>query len=143
MATPTSVLNARVRKLGSLFWMLLLFTDSQSIIAFVSPSMFHTQFTAVNLSVAIAAVRDNMGLFLAALIFAAVGFIWLVIAVTAAVSAHKLYGNWTVLVSVFSYYWTHQVLTNCLTVATAGIIGRWFVIGEKTPTFTTGLKVSL
>jgi len=100
-------------------------------------------FTAFNLSIAIAAVRDNMGLFVAALGVAAIGFVWLIITVTAGVSTHRMYGNWTIVYVIFSYHWTHQVLTNVLSVATAGIIGRWFVIGDETPTFTTGLKEML
>lgn len=97
-------------------------------------------FTTIHLSVAITAVRDNMGLFLAALLTVVVGYVWMGILAIASVGAHKYYGNWTVAVSIFSYYWTHQVLTNVLAVATAGTIGRWFVIGEKTPSFTRGLK---
>jgi len=100
-------------------------------------------FTSVNLSVAVAAVRNNMGLVTASLGIAAVGFAWLFVAVIAGVNAYQNYGRWTLAYALFSYCWTHQVLTNVLTVATSGIIGRWFVIGEETPSLTTGLKETL
>ena len=44
---------------------------------------------------------------------------------------------------MFSYYWASQVITNVMSVATAGVIGRWVVLGEETPTFSTGVKVSV
>lgn len=84
-----------------------------------------------------------MGLLLAVLSVAGVGFCYLIIAITSGTFAYKSHGNWTLVYSIFSYYWTHQVLTNVLSVTTAGIIGRWFVIGECTPTFTDGLKEML
>lgn len=82
-----------------------------------------------------------MGLFLAGLLAAACSFAWLIISITAAINAHKRWGWWTTAYIIFSYYWTHQVLTNVVSVTTAGIIGRWFVLGECTRNFTTGLKV--
>ena len=99
------------------------------------------QFTAVNLSVAISAVRDNMGLFLVGLCVSGVGFVWLSIHVCACTIAHKTFGNWTLVFTIFSYYWVTQVLSNVVSVATTGIIGRWFLIGEKTGTLNTGAKV--
>ena len=101
------------------------------------------QFTAANLSVAITAVRDNMGLFVGALVVAIIGFVPLFICVVAGINGHRVYGNWTVLYSMFSYYWASQVITNVMSVATAGVIGRWVVLGEETPTFSTGVKVSV
>lgn len=101
-------------------------------------------FTAINLSVAIAALRDNMGLFLGASLVALIGFVWMGVLVTAGLNAYTKYGFWkTVPFALFSYYWTLQVLTNVLAVATAGIIGRWSVIGEKTPTFSRGMQEAL
>lgn len=100
------------------------------------------KFTAVNLSVAISSIRENMGLVLAALQVCGIGCIWLLIAACACVNAYKTYGKWTILYFVFSYYWTQQVLTSVVSVATAGNIGRWFVMGESCPDLNTGLKVS-
>lgn len=111
-----------------------------------SPSLFvicFWQFASVNLSAAIAAVTENEGLFAAALLVAVEGYVWLAIAIPAAVSANKYYGSWTMVIMAFSYYWTHQVMTNVLAVGTAGTIGRWLVVGEGAPTVTTGLKVSV
>ncbi len=91
---------------------------------------------------AISAVRENMGLFLAALCVSAIGFLWLLLALCGDVHAYKTWGWYTLLYSLFSYYWVLQVMTNVVGVVTAGIIGRWFVMGECTPRFTAGLRVS-
>ena len=99
------------------------------------------QFTAINLSVAVNAVRDNIGLFLVALCVSGVGFVWLSIHVCACTVAHASFGNWSLVFTIFSYYWVLQVLSNVVSVATTGIIGRWFLIGEKTASLNTGTKV--
>lgn len=126
-----------------------MFMSACGFIGFASASMYantvwpRLQFTALNLSTAITAIRDNMGLIIAAFAIAGVAFIWLTVAVIGGVHAHRAFGNWALVYSIFSYYWTHQVFTNIVSVVTAGIIGRWFVIGEETPTFSTGLKEML
>lgn len=84
-----------------------------------------------------------MGLFVGALLVAAIGFIPLIIIAMAGVEARKAHGGWTLIYTIFSFYWTNQVLSNIMSVATAGIIGRWLVIGEKTPGFSEGIKVSI
>ena len=84
-----------------------------------------------------------MGISLAALHVAVIGFIWLNIATIAAVSAYRTFGKWTLLYTLFSYYWTQQVLSNTMSVVTAGIIGRWSVFGECTRNLSIVLKVSL
>ena len=66
----------------------------------------------------------------------------MVITLTATISARNLYGDWTLAFSLFSYYWTHQVFTNIMAVATAGTVGSWFVFRKETPVFTEELEVS-
>ena len=117
--------------------------------SFVSTSPFvlgaqqQQQFTAVNLSVAISSIRENMGLILAALQVCGIGCLWILIAAIACINAYKKFSPWTLLYFVFSYYWTQQVLSNVVSVATAGNIGRWFVMGESVPDLNSGLRVSL
>lgn len=101
------------------------------------------QFTAINLSVAISSIRENMGLILAALQVCGIGCLWVLIASIACVYAYKTYGSWSLLYFIVSFYWTQQVLSNMVSVATAGNIGRWFVMGESSPDMNTGLRVSL
>ena len=84
-----------------------------------------------------------MGLVLAALQVCGIGFLWVLIAAIACVNAYKTYGPWTLLYFIFSFYWIQQVLSNVVSVATAGKIGRWFVLGESTPDLNTGLQVSV
>ncbi|KAL7554219.1 hypothetical protein ACHAWF_018006 [Thalassiosira exigua] len=97
-------------------------------------------FTSVNLSLAIAAVRANMGLFPGNVCAIACGYVWAVVALVAAASGHRVVGNWALVYSLFSYYWTQQVLTNFVAAMTAGVVGRWCVAGEHTPTYRAGMR---
>ncbi len=116
-------------------------------VCLLSNQLFHilfvgaTKFTAINLSLAISSIRENMGLILAALQVCGIGFLWVLIVAIACVNAYKMYNSWTILFFIFSFYWTQQVLSNVVSVATAGNIGRWFVMGESTPDLNSGLRV--
>ncbi|KAL7535905.1 hypothetical protein ACHAWF_005309 [Thalassiosira exigua] len=109
----------------------------------ISVSHVRRQFTAVNISGAISAIRTNMGLFVSSLLIAGIGLGWFIVATIAGISAHRKYGWWTILYSLFSYYWTLQVLVNIASVATAGVVGRWIVAGQDTRVFNRAMVETL
>jgi len=97
------------------------------------------KFTAINLSLAISTIRENIGLILAAL--KVCGFFWVLIVTIVCGNAYKMYNLWTLLFFVFLFYLIQKVLSNVVSVATAGNIGRWFVMGESTLDLNSGLWV--
>eukprot|EP00814_Leptocylindrus_danicus_P004022 CAMPEP_0116014202 /NCGR_PEP_ID=MMETSP0321-20121206/6149_1 /TAXON_ID=163516 /ORGANISM="Leptocylindrus danicus var. danicus, Strain B650" /LENGTH=515 /DNA_ID=CAMNT_0003483833 /DNA_START=77 /DNA_END=1624 /DNA_ORIENTATION=+ len=110
-------------------------------------------FATANLVTAIAAIRANFGVGLAAYIFVIVGFAWTMlwtIAFVGAASAsevcspkedddgNEIEGEETCSGNAFyffllliSFYWVHQVLTNTLIVTVAGTVGTWWFAPEE------------
>jgi len=100
-------------------------------------------FAAANLTTALTAVKANGGLLVAALCSLILALVWSLWWSVAAGGALADSGEFTLFLTLVSYFWTHQVLQNTLVCITAGVIGTWwFAPSEANSYFSQGLKDS-
>eukprot|EP00339_Tiarina_fusa_P004999 CAMPEP_0117064156 /NCGR_PEP_ID=MMETSP0472-20121206/44798_1 /TAXON_ID=693140 ORGANISM="Tiarina fusus, Strain LIS" /NCGR_SAMPLE_ID=MMETSP0472 /ASSEMBLY_ACC=CAM_ASM_000603 /LENGTH=488 /DNA_ID=CAMNT_0004784167 /DNA_START=43 /DNA_END=1509 /DNA_ORIENTATION=+ len=100
-------------------------------------------FAAANLNTALTAVKANMGLTFVAYLMLLLAFGWSALWFVGLGEALSS-SNGAVLFFLFlSYYWVHQVLSNTVTVTTAGTVGTWwFVPEEASSCFSSGVQDS-
>lgn len=99
-------------------------------------------FAAANLKTALSAVRSNVGLSFVAYFMTIVTFAWSGFWMMGMASVATENAGIIFLLFV-SFYWTVGVFTNTVHVTTAGTVGTWwFVPGEASSCFSTGLKDS-
>lgn len=99
-------------------------------------------FAAANLKTALSAVRSNVGLSCVAYFMTIVTFAWSGFWMMGMASVATENAGIVFLLFV-SFYWTVGVFTNTVHVTTAGTVGTWwFVPGEASSCFSTGLKDS-
>ena len=88
-------------------------------------------FAAANMNTGLTAVRANLGLLVIATLVLAVAFGWSIVWSVATGGMYNTYGTGILFLFLVSFYWTHQVLQNTMTVTTAGVIGTWWFIPSE------------
>lgn len=88
-------------------------------------------FAAANLNTALTAVKENMGLWFAALLVLTFALVWSVWWAVVSGGMMSNYGSEIVFLFLVSYFWVHQVLQNTLHVVSAGVIGTWWFAPEE------------
>lgn len=91
-------------------------------------------FAAANLTTALTAVRDNLGLTLIAYVFLFVALIFTIAWTSISNAVLATYPGMAFLLFL-SYFWTHQVLSNTMHVTSAGVIGTWWFAPSEASAF--------
>lgn len=79
---------------------------------------------------AVTVLRENFGIIYICYIFVIASFAWTLLwslAVIVAIKASTYY----VILCIFSYIWTYQVIVNIVTVASAHLVGKWWFHPEE------------
>jgi hypothetical protein len=100
-------------------------------------------FAAANLNTALTAVKANMGLTVVAYFMLILAFGWSALWFVGLGEAVSTSNGGVLFFLLLSYYWVHQVLSNTVTVTTAGTVGTWwFVPEEASSCWSSGLQDS-
>jgi len=90
-------------------------------------------FAAANLTTALTAIRENLGIAVLAYFFLGLAIVWTLWWSVITSGMMNAYGNGVAFLFLVSYYWTHKVLENTVHVTTSGVVGTWwFAPGEAT-----------